>query len=218
MSDIDKQKVDDTQDTSMDKDVKDEKPEVDYDNIINYLNTNTEDKKKLFDDYYQSERDRQVTQAIETYKTNHMQLEIEKAVEEVRKQYRKDDDPVQKEIQEMKQQMLKEREEKQRLAMQNKVSNHANALNLKLGDKIEDIALIGDEVKTRNLLNWMKEAMDASFQAGRTQYVKDNGHQPTASGGDVKGWDIEALKRMTPEERKASMERIQDQLDAALEK
>jgi len=173
---------------------------LDLNTIQKYLDDKKEDREKLFNKYFQPDLDRKVTQAIETFKSNHLEVEIEKAKAEVRKEYDKDDDPMVKRIQALEKEKLQEKQERQRLEIENLISNHANSLGLKLGDRIKAIAKMGDEQAGRAFLEWLKEYGESEFNKGKTQFIKENKHTPLAGDDGERIWTEAELKNLTPDE------------------
>jgi hypothetical protein len=142
------------------------------DGVKGYLE-NTDEGKRLF----QSLSDSKVTQGIETWKTNHLQTEIDK---EIKKRFpEKDDKDI--ELENIKAQLKQMADEKHYESLKNKALTIVT--EKKIPTSLVDLLLGKDEQTTLVNIGKLEEAINPYVQSQVDERLK-NTYQPPGGGGN----------------------------------
>ena len=149
--------------------------------------TKNEDGKKWLD----SEKDKHLNKGLDTWKSNNLQKEIDKKIQELYP----DETPEQKQLRELNLKIEKMEKEKQREVLKNKALTIASEKKLPINNLV-DLFIAEDEESTISNIGKFEEIFGESLKSAVEERLKRSGYTPpSGAGGDDKPKDLnDALK------------------------
>lgn len=146
-----------------------------------------EDGKKWLD----SEKDKHLAKGLDTWKSNNLQKEIDKKIQELYP----DETPEQKQLRELNAKIENMEKEKQREVLKNKALTIASEKKLPINNLV-DLFIAEDEESTISNLGKFEEIFGESLKSAVEERLKGSGYTPpSGAGGDNKPKDLnDALK------------------------
>lgn len=129
-------------------------------------------KDEVFQKWLQSEKDRHFSKGLETWKENNLPSLVE---EEIKKRYPEETEE-QRQLRELKAQLEKLQQERQREAIRNQAYKRANEKGLPL--ELLDFFVADDAEKTQANLEILEKVWNEAVQAQVNQTFKQNGREP----------------------------------------
>lgn len=170
------------------------------DNVIGYLNSDKEAKKKLLESYFQPDVDRRVTQGLENWKKNNLNGIVQEAINKHVSEHFPQETQEQRELRELKSAREQDRKEVEKEKLKTKGINFANNFNLSVGDHIDWIAG-GSEEETRDRLEWLKELRESAKREGRNEVISQHARTPQ-SGSESSGITLENVRQRYEEAKR----------------
>ncbi len=170
------------------------------DNVISFLNSDKEAKKKMLESYFQPDVDRRVTQGLENWKKNNLNGIIQEAINKHVSEHFPQETQEQRELRELKSAREQDKKEVEKERLKTKGINYANSFSLSIGENIDWITG-GSEEETRNRLDWLKELREAAKREGRNEVISQHARTPQA-GSDTGGITLDNVKQRYEEAKR----------------
>lgn len=177
-----------------------EQNKLSIDNVINYLNANKDAKKKILEEYFQSDVDRRVTQSLENWKKNNLEGIVTERTNDYVSKHFPQETQEQRELRELKNAREQDKKEVEREKLKTKGINYANSFNFGIGEHIDWITG-GSEEETRNRLDWLKELRESAKREGRNEVISQHARTPQ-SGSDNGGITLDNVKQRYEEAKR----------------